>query len=226
MVNTPEFANLLRTKLFHSSRNEGSVKLGDPMDSERILRVVRRASMYTHFRKVPINVGVVATASVGPFLYIASDEELTNASSKNLKVNMPNKWSWEKYANDEYIEEAIFHELLHNMGFNHKLAGTGLRDATYGMQQDVFNVIYNDSKWRAKYKNQLEGYLYYTTKYSHFLLKDTVPASARQFNGTDLFTIDQTSYSDETHNNEIEEVCMLFADGTHKLVKMRNGRII
>ena len=225
VINTPEFANLLRTKLFYSSRNDGSVKLGDPMDSERILKVVRRGSFYTQFRKMQVSSGALATATVGTFLYIADDEELTNVSHQGLRVNIPNKWSWERYADDEYMVEAIFHELLHNMGFNHKLAGTGLRDATYGMQQDIFHVIYNDPKWRAKYKNQLESYLYYNKKYEHFLQADSVPDLGKQFNGTDLFTADQTKVGN-THNNEIEEVCILYPDGTYKLVKMRNGRMI
>ena len=224
VVNTPEFADLLRTKQFYSSRNEGSVKLGDPLDSERLVKVVQKASFYSRIIKTKVISGAAAHASVDGFLYLASDAELANVSVKGSYVAFPNTHSWEGY-NTPWIAEAFFHELLHNMGFSHRVN----QDATYGMQS-VFSKTYNNPKWQKKYKKQLAAFQYYTKKYSHYLRTDSLATKSKRFNDTDLFTADQTrsenTHNNETYNNKIEEVCVLYPDGTHKLVKMRNGRII
>ena len=225
VVNTPEFANLLRTKLFYSSGNGegafGSIKKGDPMSSERLLTVVRRGSFYSQFIKKQGIAGTDAHANVGSFLYVASNKELVDTTSKYRYVAYHNNASWDDWYQDKYWVGVVFHELLHNMGFNHTVP----RDATLGMQNEVFRVVYDDPKWKAKYKEELEAYIYYTTKYEHFLQAETVVDKSRQFNGTDLFTADQTKVGN-TYNDEIEEVCFLQKDGTYKLVKMRNGRMI
>ena len=229
VVNTPEFADLLRTKTFYSSRTGsgafGTIKVGEAMDSERLVKVVQKASFYSRITKTQVLAGAVAHANVGTFLYVASDAELANVSFKGLYVAFPNRWHWEDEVTYKgtFLDEAIFHELLHNMGFNHKL-GPGIPDATNGIQR-VFSIIYNDPKWQKKYKKQLKSFQYYTKKYSHYLLADSLANKSKRFNDTDLFTADQTR-SENTHNNDIEEVCVLYPDGTHKVVKMRNGRII
>ena len=226
VVNTPEFADLLRTKTFHSSRAGsgvfGSIKHGEAMDSERLVKVVQKASFYSRITKTQVLAGAVAHANVGTFLYVASDAELANVSFKGLYVAFPNRWHWEDEVTYKgtFLDEAIFHELLHNMGFNHNVGN----DATNGIQR-VFSIIYNDPKWQKKYKKQLAAFQYYTKKYSHYLLADSLAVQKKQLNDTDLFTADQTR-SENTHSNEIEVVCVLYPDGTHKLVKMQNGRMI
>lgn len=221
VVNTPEFANLLRTRTFRSSRNAGSVKLGDILDNERLVKVLQKASFSSQIRKTKVVRGAIAHANLGAFLYLASDETLNNSSFRGWYVAFANTESWEGY-NTLYIAGVLFHELLHNMGFNHLTSD----DATNGIER-VFLETYEDPKWQRKYKQQLISYQYYTKKYANFLQEDSLANQSRQFNGTDLFTADQTRSEDSyTRNNEIEEICIFYLDGTYKLVKMQNGRII
>lgn len=224
VVNTPEFGDLLRTKTFYSSRTGtgpfGSIKIGDPMDSERLLKIVQKISFYTRIKKTQVPFGAEATANIGKFLYVAGDEEINNVSFKGLFVQFPNKWSWERYATSPWITEVLFHELVHNMGFTHDVPN----DATYGLH-GVFSAVYNDPKWKKKYKKQLDIFQYYTKKYENELQKDTIAGQIKHIKQFDnvVATDPQSEY---TYNNEIEDVCILYPDGTHKLVKMRNGRVI
>ena len=222
VINTPEFADLLRTKTFYSSRNGSSIKLGEAMDSERLLKVVQKVAFSSAIIKTQVISGGAAHGSVGGFIYEASDAGLANVSSGGFYVAFPNRWHWEdlKVYEGTWLEEGLFHEFLHNLGFNHNVKN----DATYGMQ-DVFSKTYNDPKWQRKYRQQLASFQYYTKKYSHYLLADSLAVPKKQLNDTDLFTADQTR-SENTHSNEIEVVCVLYPDGTHKLVKMQNGRMI
>ena len=220
VINTPEFAELLKTRQFYSSYTKegpyGSIKKGDPMDSERLLYVLQKVNYQVRINRRAVPQNAAASANVGTFLYLADDQELANVTFKELFVNYPNRENWEGYSNTPYYLGILFHELVHNMGFNHHLAGTGLADATVGLQ-NVMADVFRDPKWQKKYKKQLESYQYYTKKYEHLLQEDTVVIPAKKFDDTDLFSIDQI---------QTEEVCILYPDGTHKLVKVRNGRMI
>ena len=103
VVNTPEFADRLRKQTFRSSRNGSthgiapynSIKLGDPMDSERLVKVLQKVSLYSQIRRTRVPQGADGAANVGPFLYEASDTQLTIATSRHLYVALHNNHSWD-----------------------------------------------------------------------------------------------------------------------------------
>lgn len=216
-VNTPEFASNLMKGVFKSARNVsgsfGTIKKDDVYDNKRILEILQKRIAPFSIHKKVLNYNAAAVAVVGPSVYVLDDNDPVN--KRHSWVAFPNREYWGSggYLNQpHYIAGVLFHELLHNAGFTH-----GTTEQKYDTVCSVMRVFRNTigtSAWQKKYKKQLQSFRYYELHHTGMLALDTfpVPKSIRS---------DIEYYSDEE-----EIVCIINPDGTYKMVKMRNGRII
>ena len=234
IINTPEFETNLLKGTFKSARTStgyyGTVSWGDTYDNKRILELLQNAHISTRFGKQHLNSGVGGAANLGPHFYITANSLDSMLAAKGNFIILPNREYWAEggYLKDAYIAGLIFHELLHNMGFNH---GGPSHDTVYGVQGVLTATV--NAEWRKKYKKQLASYKLYQTKYADWLTFITTPTRvhAKQSPMLNNDTYDreypgELQVGQQGPQNEETIVCILYKDGTHKLVKMRNGRII
>ena len=238
VVNTPEFETNLLNGVYRSARNvtgsRGVIKVGDIYDNNRILELLQKLIMNTRIGKQPLSSGAAAVGMLGSSFYVTGESKMNNSAF----IIFPNRDYWGEggYNNDNfpsniYIAGVIFHELIHNMGFNHEDPIHG-NDTVYGIQ-NMFIKTAQDPKWQKKYGKQLASYKLYQTKYKDWLTFITTPTRvhAKQSPIPNNDTYDR-EYPGELETgqqgpqNEETVVCILYPDGTHKLVKMRNGRMI
>lgn len=171
MVNTPEFEEKVLATTMYSAVNakgpNGNIKVGSQLDSERIMKVLKNRKYNLVIRKAVVG-GYAALGVLGPSLYCLAD----NYSQGTLWIAFPSSQNWVKggYLQEPYLSSTVFHEILHNTGFTH----SGNYGAVYPLQ-GIYKSLYNDAKWKEKYKEKLEDFIYYyEIKYSHFLESDSL----------------------------------------------------
>lgn len=171
MINTPEFEEkVLQTKMYsavNAKGPNGNIKVGSELDSKRIMTVLKNRKYNVVIRKSIIK-GYAALGVLGPSLYCLAD----NADTGTWWIAFPSSQNWAKggYLQEPYLSAVVFHEILHNTGFSH----SGNYGAIYPLQ-NVYKSLYNDAKFKEKYKEQLEDFIYYyEMKYPEVLLSDSV----------------------------------------------------
>lgn len=210
VLNTPEFEEELMKKKFYSSVNasgpNGNIKRGDLYDNKRLLEVLRRRHYNVTIRKGIISKGAAAVGVLGPSLYVMADDN--KSVSNSYWIAFPNHEDWSKggYLQDSYMAGVVFHEMLHNSGFNHNVPN----DATYGIQ-GVFTKVYGDKIFREKYREQLASFrAFYERKYSNELKSPTIYKSKKISLRTDYIN---------GNNDSDAEICILYHDGTSSIEK-------
>ena len=171
MVNTSEFEEkVLETTMYSAvdaSGPNGNIKVGSKLDSKRIMTVLKNRNYSVAIRKQNIS-GVAALGVLGKSLYCLAD----NVSQDTLWIAFPSVEYWVNngYLLEPYLSAIVFHEILHNTGFSH----SGNYGAIYPLQ-NIYKSLYNDKKWKEKYKERLEDFqYYYEIKYSEVLQKDSI----------------------------------------------------
>ena len=170
MINTPEFEEKVLATTMYSAVNasgpNGDIKVGSKLDSKRIMTVLKNRNYNVAIRKQKIS-GVAALGVLGKSLYCLAD----NVSQDTLWIAFPSVENWVNggYLLEPYLSAIVFHEILHNTGFSH----SGNYGAIYPLQ-NIYKSLYNDKKWKEKYKERLEDFqYYYEIKYSHVLNADS-----------------------------------------------------
>lgn len=170
MINTPEFEEKVLATTMYSAVNASSpnvnIKVGSKLDSKRIMTVLKNRNYSVAIRKQKIS-GYAALGVLGKSLYCLAD----NVSQDTLWIAFPSVENWVKggYLQEPYLSAIVFHEILHNTGFSH----SGNYGTIYPLQ-NIYKSLYNDAKWKEKYKERLDDFqYYYEMKYSEVLQKDS-----------------------------------------------------
>lgn len=174
MLNTPEFEERVLSTTMYSAVTakgpNGNIKVGSKLDSERIMKVLKNRKYNVVIRKSSIDPRKSAARGVlGPSIYCSSD----NYKLETWWIAFPAAQNWTKgyYPEEPYLSAVVFHEILHNTGFSHT------SDKKYGAiypLQNIYKSLYNDAKWKEKYKEKLEDFIYYyEMKYPQVLLEDS-----------------------------------------------------
>ena len=171
MINTSEFEEKVLSTTMYSAVNasgpKGNIQVGSKLDSKRIMTVLKNRNYSVAIRKQNIS-GFAALGVLGKSLYCLAD----NVSQDTLWIAFPSVEYWVNngYLLEPYLSAIVFHEILHNTGFSH----SGNYGAIYPLQ-NIYKSLYNDKKWKEKYKERLEDFqYYYEIKYSEVLQKDSI----------------------------------------------------
>lgn len=176
VINTAEFDEALKSNSYNSSENVSAgfgydTTIGSVYNNDRILEVIKNFKYDVWYVKAT-HTGMYATANLGPHLYALWG--FTNIGNPNLFVGIPNMdWETEFSLGLSPFMAVIFHEHLHNMGFNH-VSGYDTPSAIQIVAQGVGNRILGGDL-KDKYQKQYEELrAYYYTKYKSWLLTSTI----------------------------------------------------
>ena len=218
VINTPEFEEaLLKTKFILKRGGSGALGTSlatDVADPKRVLAIIRDVQLYNVIiskRNMPTGIG--AQALLGANRY-------DDPTSKFNKPYTNIVW----FRNDEILENwphsnfqgymagVFFHEMLHNLGFNHD-DNIGGEDVVYGTQR-IFGEVTGKQGFLTKYATQLARFRpYYEKRYSNFLVSDTlVGIAANQSRSRSL----QATPEFEPDPDAI--ICITYEDGTSKMM--------
>ncbi len=189
-LNTPEFKEEYDNDTyyqFRSSRDyngtERSIKQFELFDKNIVWAILTNAKITTYILKENIGSTANAIGTHGPSFYtsinlenpVVEGDKNDNWIVQDLLIGLPNTVLWNdssKLYGDEYeLASIIFHELIHNLGFNHHTRDFDTADT----MEDLFYTVVSKKSWQNKYKDEIENFKYYRTKYEDFLLEDTKP---------------------------------------------------
>ena len=218
VIQTPEFEEaLLKTKFILKRGGSGSLGTSlatDVADPKRILAIIRDVQLYNVIiskRNMPKGIG--AQALLGRNRY---DDPSTKFNTPYTNIvwfrNDEILENWPHSNFQGYMAGVFFHEMLHNLGFNHD-DNIGGEDVVYGTQR-IFGEVSGKRTFLDKYAKQLERfYPYYPNKYSNFLVSDTVVGIAAEKSGSRSL---QVAPQFEPDPDAI--VCVTYEDGTSKMM--------
>ncbi len=192
VVNTSEFKDeffndIYKFEAAEYGRGIRTIKKGDYYYKNIIFNMLKNAAITTYIMKDDINGTANALGTLGPHFYV--NVNATNPiieGDKNgdldLLIMLPNNFYWAEkngFYGDKYkLAEIIFHELIHNLGFNHLNNSPNEiwnQYDTAEFMEDIFREVVSKSKFKNKYKSELKQYNYYQTKYKKFLKSKTIP---------------------------------------------------
>ncbi len=183
VVNTPEFeANILKRQL-KSSENKSaqttsaSVKVGDKLDSEKVLRTVQRTLLETQISLAELTGGALGLGIVPKYYPYFEDvnhrkyESIMKANMSQVWVKFTSRYNiTDSLASYAAIGETLLHEATHNLGFGHhdSISHYG-PDVSYAMGQEYVKTL-RDPAFLKKYKNEFKRLVpYFEEKYAQFI---------------------------------------------------------
>ncbi|MGL5955348.1 MAG: hypothetical protein ACRC0X_01895 [Brevinema sp.] len=192
IVNTPEFATLMKQKEYYAGANfsgvNGIVQQGEVYpNKDRLLNVIRmrKAGVVISKQKIDFEafaLGQLPVDTSGRFFnaYVDADDHPFNQETFFIAFNNRQKWDDPIFFEDEgFIAGVVFHELLHNMGFVHSEDLDFTKDTVY-MLQEVLETLYNNLEWQNKYRTQLAYFRpFYPIINNEWLREDTLPQISR-----------------------------------------------
>lgn len=206
VINTPEFeANFMKATFWgdaNASGPGGKLELNKPLDNKRYLEIIRRRKYNVTIRKMQLSLNAAAVGVVGAKIYVLADDD--RQISNSYWIAFPNREIWSKggYLQETYMAGVVFHEMLHNTGFNHN---TAAHDPVYEAQ-GVFTGTYN-SDFRIKYAKELAAFRgFYENQYSFWLTYDTIAPGSKTRARSAVPT---------PMGAPGEVICILNKDGTH-----------
>lgn len=196
VINTPEFrAEFFDNSYKFEASKDGSgirtIKKGEYYNKNILFNILKNAAITTYILKDDIGFNANAVATLGPHFYVNVDAENPIVEGDNdndpwvardLLIILPNNIYWtdkDTLYGDKYrLAQVIFHEMIHNLGFNHLNNSPNEPWDQYDtaeFMEDIFRYVVENKGWKSKYKTELEQYTYYKTKYNNFLKSKTVP---------------------------------------------------
>lgn len=196
VINTPEFKTEFDDVAYKFEAAEGgsgirTIKKGEYYDKEIVFNMLKNAAITTYILKDDIGFDANALGTLGPHFYVNVDAENPVIEGDNdnapwvpldLVIILPNTIYWidtNTIYGDKYrLAQIIFHEVIHNLGFNH-LNGSPNEPwdqyDTADFMENIFREVIGKAEWRNKYKTEFEQYNHYQTKYANFLESKTIP---------------------------------------------------
>lgn len=185
IINTEEFALEVKAKQGqlisgeNDSYNGKSLKEGDVYDTSRLIDVIRTVQKNFIYEKSSKNQsGGLGTLGNSRYLRYGLQEENKIFTGDWVCFQNQEGKTWISWNNYRVIDFArlMFHEHMHNIGFNHTSVNNG-KDVPYqvhGIVDSIGNkILYGELK--NKYARQLDELTaYYLTEYKNLLSEDTV----------------------------------------------------
>ncbi len=173
-VNKDEFANAVRSRSFKSSVTDSypgsafNINLGDTYNNERLITVLKNASYNTTYIK-NYHTTQIAYADVGNSLYVRYGYQSDIKFGK--QILLPNiNWQTEFASGiGFYFAALLFHEHMHNLGFDHKGSFNTPLDFQNMLPREVFREM--TLKYPIEYEKLKK---YYLLRYRKFLTSDTI----------------------------------------------------
>ncbi len=173
-VNKDEFANVVRSRSFKSSVTDSypgsafNINFGDTYNNERLIIVLKNASYNTTYIK-NYHTTQIAYADVGNSLYVRYGYQSDIKFGK--QILLPNiNWQTEFASGiGFYFAALLFHEHMHNLGFDHKGSFNTPLDFQNMLPREVFREM--TLKYPIEYEKLKK---YYLLRYRKFLTSDTI----------------------------------------------------
>lgn len=209
VLNTPEYEERIINATLRASENKNSqttsekVRIGDLLDSERVLRTVQRTLLTTTIYYANLNPSVVGLGVVPSYYPYFEDPNNENYDSI---ISNHNRGIWLKlsslynfndtlnsYAN---IGNTILHESIHNLGFSHAVSEG---DVPYSLG-DTFAQVLKDKDFLEKYKDEFRKIIpYFEEKYKDFIKDSPVVTQSKRASSNTYDTyISKPDYNGET----------------------------
>ncbi|MGL4394609.1 MAG: hypothetical protein ACRCS8_05235 [Brevinema sp.] len=225
VVNTPEFADALRTNKMRLVRAGsgplGSNKSGDYADGDRVLNILRHFSYQLRICKRPL-ANAEAAAPVGKYRYNHDPKSFPTNGISSIFFPSHRYLDQDSYVQDNYYRAGtVLHEIMHNLGFTH---GGGIStDVVYGTAGS-FKLLAKDPVFMEKYKHELARFRpYYEERFSFLLQKDTYLKDPPPpgFNRS----VHVHSESEDPFNDPNATICLLNEDGTYTVMTVREYQL-
>lgn len=216
-INTPEFATNVLKGTYRSARavtsrdGKRTLAVGDYLDPQRLLDIVRYRVFPFTIAKQNINAGAAAVGVVGQSIYL---EDFSNPAFRVWSwIAFPDREYWNEggYLQEGYLSGVIFHELLHNTGFTH---GGPSHDTVYGLQGAYTSTL--TKEFYAKYQKQIEAFrpFYEELHANELTFTTTIDTPVPP---TTPLALSHTEQHIAAHSDDEVVICIVKEDGTHEL---------
>lgn len=175
-VNIPEFETEIKKLTLYSSRKDSypnspySIEIGTKYDNDRVIKVIRAANYNVRYLKAGRE-DTVFMADVGKSMYVRYGYQNDLEYGKNIYI--PNR-PWNivvGYSNFFVFTALLFHEHLHNLGFDHRNGYDMVSEIHKVFQNTILRSVFRTGQYGLDYEKMKK---YYKIKNKKWLEGDTV----------------------------------------------------